>query len=395
MKSARAFSSMLWGLILTATMILPVIAQNRQADIRRLRGINVGGSDLPPAYRDDDDDSSLPFLLDPSELKRLRIAPRSQMVKLVDLSKFMRPQPVYKVRIRAIRTANDGQTQAATITPAEIKKLVDQANMVWWSSGIEFLFDPAKDFEHRNSTLLNQDCSLANFGQHISDPNWDPATVDKEPNKAERTKVAKQYPGKLVVFFRYGTKFKWDDAIKSWKVGPATGGFSSSQSEYVAMTRKMPEKNLLAHEIGHYMHCPHTFGYRPATMAEASQAIKDWVEKKKHTTQQGDEVFDGDSKMVNSSLTFPVEDTAPDPGGGLFDAVYGEDGRCGPTTAVYVPVVFSGGYQAEYVIKPDRLNIMSYFKGCHNLGLHHLSKDQIANARDALKNGNRKHLISQ
>jgi hypothetical protein len=387
----------LWTITLTTLVfatLAPQVLTAQTRDIRSVRprpnapkrSVHVMGSELPAGFNDDHDESSLPYLLDASELAKLGLAPKFQKVIPMDLTMYTHPLPLYNLRIHAIRTVNDYQTDAATITPQQIKALVDQANLVYHSAGIKFLFDPEKDFEQRNSTLLNQDCSLANFGQNVSNPNWDPTTSDKTQNKAERTRVAKLYPGKIVVYFRYGTKFTWNDETNSWKVGAATGGFSSGAGEYVAMTRRMPEKNLLAHELGHYLHCPHTFVIGIDTVAKATQRIKDWVEKEGHSTQDGLKTFDGDGGVV--------QDTPPDAGASIFDSKYGEKGRCGPTSSVEIPVRFSNGYQAYYTLKPDRLNIMSYFKGCHSLGVFHLSEEQIGRARSALETGNRHHLIA-
>jgi hypothetical protein len=361
-----------------------------------LRSVHIIPDCVPPEFNCKDDDNAYLFHSE-YELKKLNVRATVPLIEKYDITRMMRilrRQPILKVHIHAIRTANDAGTDAAIIKPEEVKAFVDQANKVYWPSGIEFVFDPTKDFEHRNSTLLNQDCSLANISQHMSDPNWDPSTLDKTKNQEERTKVALQYRGKLVVFFRYGTKFVWDEDLKEWKVGPATGGFSASDAEFVAMPRKYGEKNLLAHEIGHYLHCPHTHVGGIKTVEDAAAAIKNWVEKQGHRTQDGLSVFDGDSKVRIPTYPYPVEDTPPDAEGSIFVSKYGEGGRCGPTGSIQIPVIFSNGYQAYYTLKPDRLDIMSYFKGCYNLGTHHLSNEQIANARDAIQNGNRKHLLN-
>ncbi len=65
-----------------------------------------------------------------------------------------------RLRLHAVRTANNDGSQAATITPEEIPILVEQANVVFCSAGIEFRFDPVRDFERRNDTLLNNHFTL-------------------------------------------------------------------------------------------------------------------------------------------------------------------------------------------------------------------------------------------
>ncbi len=356
----------------------------------RLRSIQPVASLAPIGFRCDDDDSSVPFLLSRAELAKIGLAPKTQRLVKVDpklLLKLMRRTPVLKVRIHAIRTANTNGSEAATITTQQVKQLVDQTNLVWWSSGIEFLYDPDKDFEHRNNTALNQDCSHSAFNQNVNNANWDPATSDKTANHNARTAVGNQFPKKLVCFFRYGTKFTWDEAAKKWTRGPATGGFSSSQSMYVAMSKGMPEKNLLAHEVGHYLHLPHTHVGGVDTVAKARKRIKDWVDVHGKTTQTALDSLNGDLGTIT--------DTPSDCGGGIFVSKYGENANCkSEYPVIMIDVKFNSGYQAYYTLKPDKLNIMSYFKHCHALGTHRLSPKQIDRARAALISGNRKPLVN-
>ena len=353
------------------------------------RTYDIGAMGMPEGYSDADDEDSLPYLLTAHELLARRLQPKPQTFTVSNpavLKAVLRRTPVRKVRIHAVRTANTDKSDAATITPADISKLVAQANVVWYASGIEFVFDPAKDFEHRNNTNLNQDCQIAGLTVHAGNPNWNPGSVNKAPNVDARAAVGKQYPDKLVVFFRWGTKFTWDEAAKAWKRGPATGGFSSANSMFVAMPRKLPEKNLLAHEVGHYLHLPHTFVGGIATVDDAAKAIRDWVDVKGGTTQTALNALDGDRAAVT--------DSPPDARGAIFIAKYGDGANCDPKyPSVQIPVRFKSGYQAYYTLEPDRLNIMSYFKGCHALGTHRLSKQQIDRARNALEQGNRKPLI--
>ena len=61
--------------------------------------------------------------------------------------------PLYKLRIQAILTANDDGTEAATISSGQIKDLVDRANEIYSSAKIEFQFDPAKDLPQKMNPL--------------------------------------------------------------------------------------------------------------------------------------------------------------------------------------------------------------------------------------------------
>jgi len=352
---------------------------------------------LPPGFRDEDDDSSLPYLLTPTELKKFGVRREIQEIPKLDrraMAALVRETPILKVRIHAILTANSDGTDPVTISPQQIKQLVDQTNRVWWSSGIEFLFDPEKDVEMRNNTLLHQKLSLEEYEGIKNDPNRDPNKMDASQYHEARTQAALEIRGKLVVFFSNSIKFKWDETDKVWNVLPA-GGFSGYNLEYVFMPKGMPEKNLLAHEIGHYLHLPHPFVSEIETVDDARQAIRDWVEKQSHPAKQGLLVFDADNRVRSPDSYVDIKDTPPDPDGQIFNSAYGAGAKCSPSyKTVQVDVLFSNGYQAMYTLEPDRLNIMSYYKGCHNLGTHHVSAGQIAVSRNALTNGNRMHLLT-
>ncbi len=382
---------------IAATESQPVQAAMQSLKIRKLRPVSVTDNLVPRGFQDGDDYSSLPFLLDADELQKLGMKAARPEIPEIGWHAQMalkRESPVYKVHIHAIRTANDNGTHAATISPQEIKRYVDQANRVWWSSGIEFVFDPDKDFEHRDSTLLNYDCTLDDYWENFRDPDWSPTRTDGTKYDEERMRVGNEYKGKLVVFFRYGNGFQFDEEKNVWKHTPGTGGFSSSTKSFVAMPRMYAEMNLLAHEIGHYMHLPHPFAGDIESVQEAAQEIRNWVEVQGHATQNALLVFDGDNIERYSGLPADVKDTPPDARGAIFVSAYGEGANCKASyPIVQIPVLFSGDYQTVYTLRPDRLNIMSYFKHCYALGTQHLSGDQIAIARNALINGNRMHLL--
>lgn len=357
---------------------------------------------VPPGFNDDTDDSSLPYLLTPAELRKFGIRRASQEIPTFDPKTMIareRVSPVLKVRIQAVLTADPEGSYPATITPAQIKQLVDQANRVWWSSGIEFLFDPEKDVTTRSNVLVHHRVPLDDFEQNKANPDWDVDDVDASANHNARTYVALEIPEKLVVFFAHSFGYVWDEAAQEWYLRPA-GGFSGYDLEYVFMPNGMPEKNLLAHEIGHYLHLPHPFvtyeneSEAIITVEDASQAIKDWVENQGHAPKQGPLVFDADSQVRFPSSHVDIKDTPPDPDGQIFNSTYESGAKCMEDyDTIVVPVLYSNGKQVVYELKPDRLNVMSYYKGCHNLGTHHVSDGQIAASRNALINGNRLHLL--
>lgn len=294
---------------------------------------------------------------------------------------LLRPHPIYKLRIHAIRTANNDGSQAGTITPQQIRTLVDQANVVYYTAGIEFLFDPASDFEHKDSTVLNHHFTVLDDLTHFTDPDEEPPS-DSVWNLAFKNAVADLHRGKIVVYFSYGGKFAFDEALGRWKVVASGGGSSSYFSHFVNMPTGMPEKNLLAHEVGHYLHNGHPFAGGITTVAEAAERIRKYVEDLGHSKDEGLDALDGDRDYIT--------DTPPDAGGAVFEEAFGD--KCGPDDTLEIPVNFADG-DRTYFLQPNRHLIMSYFKGCHALG-HWLSPQQISRTRDAVENGNRHHLVT-
>lgn len=341
-----------------------------------------------PGCDDSDDISSYIHTLNASELKAIGIDVRVPETTRQVLPTVLPVAPPYHVHIHAIQTFNDdgllnipGQTnpQAPPITPADIRRLIDQANMIYASAGVQFLFDPLVDFQTRNSTLLNQDCTILPTA-NLSSPNE--PRCDHVPHDAERERVAAQFLGKLVVYFGYGTELKYDPTAGKWIVGPRTGGFSNHVDSYVAMMYCMCDINLLAHEVGHYLHLDHTFGWAPKTVNEAAKLIKEYIELNRQPISSGLNFFDGDVPCII--------DTPPDPGPSLFESVCLD--ACGLLDTVEVPVEFTTGETVSYFLRPDHGNIMSYLKHCSFS--HSLSSNQVARVRNALEHGNRRHLIT-
>ncbi|HOW67590.1 MAG TPA: hypothetical protein P5186_27750 [Candidatus Paceibacterota bacterium] len=345
-------------------------------------------------YNDLFDDSSEVYLMSNEERFRLGIRLEPQIVGKVPAG-ILRPQPIHKLRVHAIRTANDNGSEAATITADEVKLLVDQANVVYYSSGIEFVFDPAQDFETRNSTLLNHDFTTTVNGALYTHKDVEPPTSAEEsaPHTAERTRVANLYPGKIVFYFRWGDRWRYDDDLHHWVLKPASGGSSSWAAPYVNMTRGLPEKNLLAHEVGHYLHNRHPFVSGIETVEEAADVIRNYLQN--HSREEGLDALDGDRDFVL--------DTPADVGQAIFDNATPPIPTCQADAELEIPIAYipptpiplsQSGSSIGYLLKPDKHNIMSYFKHCHALG-HWLSDDQTERTRDGLENGNRHRLISE
>jgi hypothetical protein len=156
--------------------------------------------------------------------------------------------------IQPVILSDDDGSRQTQITPAQIRTWVDRSNRIWKHAGI--------GFELQNEPLALRSTQLnAMMGE--TDADW-----DAKRNAANR--VAWRYPGRLVVFFRFGPgpepthhSFSWTD------VGfVVMGGFEGN----VICGRE--NLDLLAHEIGHYFGLSHTFTRTFGTIEEAEQHLK-------------------------------------------------------------------------------------------------------------------------
>ncbi len=189
------------------------------------------------------------------------------------------PNPAYPlltVRLQAIEVSDDDGTRTVKTSPQQVKLLVDQANKTFADASVRLLYDPDADFTTIKSTLLNKMTG-------DTDANW-----KREVDFGNQ--VAARYPGKLVVFFRYGPE-----------QGPTGEGFSWSDYNFVAMPGVNStacghqDVNEFAHEIGHYLGLSHPFAKVFASVQEAETYLAS------HGNDPA--AFDGDG----------LSDTPPDP----------------------------------------------------------------------------------
>ena len=297
-----------------------------------------------------------------------------------------RPQPrawtLHTIRLQFIATTN-----TIAFDPQLLVPVVTVMNDFYDAGKIEFVYDPARDFVVMDNTLLDQDWELVDAGS-LSNPESIQPSVDATRFHNERQRVAAQYIGKLVVYISRGSNLQWQNP-GGWSVGERGFHYSSTSAAYVATSAvywRAPggsiDPNTLAHEIGHYLHEFHTMGAMPNTVAAAADSIRTAVDSWGWSRNQALRVFDGDYPFV--------VDTPPDPGPELFTVANGT--ACGGPDNVDVPVMFANGTQQTFQVKPDRENLMSYFKGCP--GNHGFSNGQFLRMRVALEHGNRNHLLT-
>jgi hypothetical protein len=179
-------------------------------------------------------------------------------------------------------------------------KWVDRANEIYAQAGVHFEYNPKRDWSTMNSNLLI-DVSL---GRRVNE-------LEEYCKVIERS--AALYPNSIVVFIRNG-----------WY-----GHFSSGYGNFVMLSNmgKDGPFDVFAHETGHYLGLPHTFGWVAKSVEDAARILKE--------NNNDLNVFNGDG----------ISDTLPDACFPDDDTVKGKD-----------EVELNG---QKYTI--PRANIMSYY----------------------------------
>jgi hypothetical protein len=314
-----------------------------------------------------------------------------------------RPQPVYNIRLHLVRCADTFGANRVAITTNEFQQYVDQANTIFFRSGIHFDWDPVADVEDINNSALNSEVTLLVPASSLTNRYEEPQEgvhYTKTNNSAARTTFSLGRKGKLVVFAaHFGSltdhEFYWDNTNR-WRVKVLDGGYSGWAGQHVTLPGTLKGLHLLAHEVGHYLNNMHTFS-APDTdndnVAGELTDIKNYIQNK---------LYDGDVSPADVVSLFDgdgywVRDTPADPGVRCMRQLNNDDPCADNLNGnVSVSVALGGVYPGNYTFSfaPNRLNIQSYFR-CTNIGVMYQSKDQIARTRDALENRHRHHLIAR
>jgi hypothetical protein len=290
---------------------------------------------------------------------------------------------MYDIRIVSILTANDDGSQFADPSAAAIADSIDQANKVYNPHGLNFMFDPATDIYRLNDDMLNRDSRRRDHLVYTNpdvapEASGDPA-FEVDLMNDHRNEVARRFPGRATIYFTMGSRYAWSQAEKRWIYGPRGYSWSNFTDEFVSLAADGAGGDLMAHELGHYLHLDHVFSSTPPTIPDAAALIKKFVEIDGGAKDLALNIFDGDG----------IPDTPPAAGPQLFK------NQCDPAeTSVDIPVAFSDGSSRTYTLKPDRENIMNYWNKTCRGGVGRITVGQSQRIHDALRTGNRNHLVA-
>lgn len=212
-----------------------------------------------------------------------------------------------------------------------------------------------------------------------------------EDKKALEGKIIQEDQKAALVYIRGGTqKVKWDNTHNVWRHYRHTYNASSCLGLGILMNNDMggANGNSFSHELGHYLCNPHTFGSyidpnSPKSiynqLEEKIIEAREYLCSSKPSSCNPDEIvkfaFDHDDEHTYSGAdtsywyiaynqaafevdNYPVNDTPADPGPDVWTELYGDACFYGkPSVTFNIDGVL-------YEVKPDRTNIMSYFKSC-------------------------------
>ncbi len=281
---------------------------------------------LPMGLDDSKDESALMYML--SDAQRLELGfPVEEAEEIYHpIPRSAPPQPIHRILVHGILCANnDGSGGAAGTNAMDATFLVEgisRLNTIYLGTGIQFDYDPLKDFEIINDSLLNLDFTVPQ-DIDLTLPESQPPLSTSEINKLKkehsekRQEVTGRYCNKMVFLFCDGNMLSYDQSL-GWVIVKRSYAFSGGNLNYIAMPTNKGNfqwwANLAAHESGHYFHQAHTHSLQPKTVADAALIIKDRVAAG-HPIDDGLEVFNGDVNFVG--------DTPPDAGPAIFDDAHG------------------------------------------------------------------------
>ena len=286
-------------------------------------------------------------------------------------------QKTYNIKMHAVLLSDNDGKRKVPITPNQIKMWVDKSNEAFRRSnaGINIVFNASsdsEDWERIRSTRLNNLSSGDSSG-------WD-----------KGNKFAANYPGKMVVYFRYGKNRK--DSEKTTANGfalfPTGSYFIDNQTNFIAMpgdfnattvrvgrkgSKWVWKQNIkqLVHDIGHYLGLPHTFPGIHDGATQTPAKASDFINSNKKYPKLA-MALDGDG----------ITHTPPEAGANFY---YNQKWNPCGSKNIYT-INTDNGLLSFFPLKN---NPMSYF----NCGSYRFTEGQVARMREMLNHKDRRHLI--
>ncbi len=287
----------------------------------------------------------------------------------------------FRLRLHAVKCADDDGQRDTAVTPTEFAQWVARANITFARAGIAFEFDPASDWEVQSKTAFNDLDPNAPGVDSAAD------SAEKAANHTAAGSFAEGFPGKIVVFLRYGFHLNKPtgqgvsgDQYKFVMMPPFLATYTDVYHQDGSKDSNVQNIKLLGHELGHYLGLEHTFV------------------KIKWTDNDGNPVSDPDVAVLvylkakglktKDALDYDrntVRDTPPDVRLGYFTLK-----GWNPADLSKEVTISSPADGISFSFNPDRHNLMSY-SNCDDVD--RLSPDQVRLMREFLFSANRKHLI--
>lgn len=284
-------------------------------------------------------------------------------------------QSSYQITVRFIPVGSTDGSIVASVDKNWCVSKLTEINAIYKPAGLQFVFGELDALI--KDDLLNLDVPLPSYA---------------EGPETARQKLAEKYPKELVVFVRTYLRTPKYKAFN----------YSSVKADYI-VAEPGSDPWGLAHEFGHFFGLFHTFDDgRTAAMAAMPYAnrvsyvasiLATAIGQGKVTEENALQFLDGDG----------VGDTPPDVAPPIFQPndKAGEEVGPGSPEFIIIPVQLnkptSSGLAfkvVNYELRPDKLNLMSYFTTNKTTGRPHLSPEQAERVYNIVKTGTRNRLAT-
>lgn len=282
---------------------------------------------------------------------------------------------MYRINMRFIPLGSTDRKIVAEISQQWCRDLLGEVNAIFAPAQLEFLFGSLEAVNFND--VLNLDVP----------PGFDPNGIE-----TSRKALAELFPNELVVFVRrYAPANADDKRYKSFQ-------YSSVLADYVVAEPGSTHWDL-AHELGHFFGIPHTFDDGLIDTLAKTPGVEARVKllaEKLGNAIAGGQISREDAVDLLDGDRDRFTDTPPDVGPPVFqpnDVAGEESGPLSPASVIIPVVVRKNGLATTPIpfgLRPDKLNVMSYFTFTER---PHFSGQQAAAIRDIVHAGKRRRLI--